>query len=147
MKKFVFSLEKVLGYKQQLLGMLKNELAALQARRLELEGQIRSTELQFDSNNQLLIDQMGVGMSRRNISSYKAFLAELNRRIVSLTGDLHSLEWEITAKQEEIVHMNSDISGLEHLKERQLAGYRSEAQKEQETLIEEFVSHAAGRTG
>lgn len=147
MKKFVFSLEKVLGYKRQLLGMLKNELAALQARRLELESQIRDAGLQFESTNQLLIDKMREGMSRRDIASYKYFLAELNRRILSLTEELQAQEQKIHAKQEEIVHMNSDISGLEHLKDRQLDGYRAETRKEQETLVEEFVAHASLRTG
>lgn len=147
MKKFVFSLEKVLGYKQQLLGMLKNELSALQARRLELIGQIGQANREFDYTNQLLIVKMKEGMSRREIASYKGFLAEVNRRIVSLTESLSALEQEIAAKQQEVVNMNSDISGLEHVKDHQLAAYRSEAQKEQEAFIEEFVSHAGARAG
>ena len=142
MKKFVFSLEKVLGYKQQLLGMLKNELSALQAHRLELIGQIEQTNREFDNTNQLLIVKMKEGIARREIASYKGFLAEVNRRVLSLTESLRALEKEIVAKQQEVVTMNSDISGLEHLKDHQLAAYHSEAQKEQELLIEEFVSHA-----
>jgi flagellar export protein FliJ len=147
MKKFVFSLEKVLGYKQQLLGMLKNELSALQAQRLELIGQIEQANHEFDNTNQLLIVKMKEGMSRHEIASYKNFLAVVNRRIVSLTENLRALEQQISAKQQEIIQMNSDISGLEHVKNRQLALYRAEAQKEQETLIEEFVSHAGARAG
>jgi flagellar FliJ protein len=143
MKKFVFSLEKVLGYKQQLLGMLKNELSALQAHRLEIIGQIEQANQEFDNTNQTLIVKMKEGMTRREIASYKNFLAAVNRRIVSLTENLRAVEQQITAKQQEIIQMNSDISGLERIKEHQLTAYRYQAQKEQELLIEEFVSHTS----
>jgi flagellar export protein FliJ len=147
MKKFVFSLEKVLGYKQQLLGMLKNELSALQARRFEILGQIEQANMEFASTNQALIVKMKEGMTRREIASYKNFLAAVNRRIVSLTENLQVVERQITAKQQEIIKMNSDISGLERIKDHQLAAYRYEAQKEQELFIEEFVSHTHIKAG
>ncbi|WBY64318.1 MAG: hypothetical protein ACFWUD_04720 [Thermocaproicibacter melissae] len=147
MKKFVFSLEKVLGYKQQLLGMLKNELSVLQARRLEILEQIEQANLEFDNTNQTLIVKMMEGMTRREIASYKNFLAAINRRILSLKADLRAVEQQITAKQQEIIKMNSDISGLERIKDHQLAAYRYEAQKEQELFIEEFVSHTHVKAG
>lgn len=48
MKKFVFSLEKVLRYKKQTLDFLKNELAQLRMKQNDLEVQIADLNHQFE---------------------------------------------------------------------------------------------------
>lgn len=142
MKKFVFSLERVLGYKRQLLGLLKNELAVLQMQVLEIERQIESKNLEFENTDHMLIDNMRRGMNPQNIAAYKRYLGELNRRILALQQEKETAEQAVAEKQEEVVRMNKDISALDHLKGRQLDDYHTQERKEQETLVEEFVSHA-----
>lgn len=147
MKKFAFSLERVLGYKRQVLDLLKNELAGLQAQRLELERRIENGNREFDNTNLLLIDEMRHGMTPQDIAAYKSYLGELNRRVLALQQEKRKAEQAVAKKQEEVVRMNGEISTLDRLKDRQLADYRSQERKEQETLVEEFVSHARIREG
>jgi flagellar export protein FliJ len=147
MKKFVFSLEKVLGYKRQVLDLLKSELSRLQAQCRELERQIEHGNREFENTNHLLIVKMRRGMTPQDIAAYKSYLGDLNRRVLALQQERQKAAQAVAAKQEEIVRMNSDISGLEHLKDRQLADYRSQERKEQETLVEEFVGHSRIRVG
>ena len=147
MKKFAFSLERVLGYKRQVLDLLKNELSVLQAQCLELERRIESENNEFDNTNHLLVDKMRHGMTTQNMAAYKGYLGELNRRILALQKEKRKAEQAVAQKQEEVVRMNGEISALDHLKERQLTDYRAQERKEQETMVEEFVSHARVREG
>lgn len=147
MKKFVFSLQRVLDYKEQILGLLKSELSRLQLNRKEIEKKIQNAELEFDNTNRNLVVKMKGGMTRTEIAAHKCYLEEINRKILALQEDLRKAMEAIAAKQREIVQMNSDISGLKHLKEHQLDAYRSEERKEQETLVEEFVGRAKSVCG
>ncbi len=142
MKKFAFSLERVLGYKRQVLDLLKNELSGLQAQVLGLERQIESKNREFDSTDRFLIDSMRRGTTPQNVAAYKRYLGELNRRVLALQKEKQEAERAVAEKQEEIVRMNGEISALEHLRERQFADYCAQERKEQETQVEEFVSHA-----
>lgn len=142
MKKFVFSLEKVLGYKQQILDLLKSELSRLQMELHETERQIEDRKHEFETTNHSLIVKMQGGMAPHDISIYKNYLADLNRRIQALWQQKQKVMDAISAKQQEIVKMNSDISGLERLKDKQLQSYLSQERKEQEIFIEEFVGRA-----
>lgn len=142
MKKFAFSLERVLGYKRQVLDLLKNELGVLQARCTELQCAIEKAEADFAGTDRLLRDKMRRCVTPQDIASYKSYLSELNRQILALQQKKLEAERAAAEKQEEVVRMNGEISALDHLKERQLAEYFAEERKEQETLVEEFVSHS-----
>lgn len=144
MKKFSFSLQKVLDYKQQILGLLKSELTRLQMQRREIEANISAADHEFENTDQDLIDKMNGGMvASHEIAVYKGYLRVLNHKIEDLKQDERKMEEAIAAKQKEVVQMKSDISGLERLKDKQVTAYRAEERKEQETFLEEFVSHAS----
>lgn len=147
MKKFAFSLEKVLGYKRQVLGVLKNELSRLQLQRREIEQKMDEIDCEFEATNQKLSAQMRDGMSPHTVAVYKAYLDSLNRRTLTLLDEKRKLLKMIAAKQEEIVRMNCDISGLERLRDKQFEAYCTQERKEQETFIEEFVSHVGSTAG
>ncbi len=147
MKKFAFSLERVLEYKRQMLGMLKNELARLRAEQKRLEGEIAAKNREFDGLSRALAARMSGGLQPHRVAAYKAYLGELNRRTNLLLEQRGQVAARAEAKQQEVVRMNSDISGLEHLRDRQLSAYRAEDRKRQEAFVEEFVSHAGARAG
>lgn len=146
MKKFTFSLQKVLDYKQQILDLLKNELASLQAQHREIENKISDANREFQVTNLDLVSKLAGGVSSYDISIYKGYLNTINQRILALEAEKQKLSDTVAAKQQEIIHMNGDISGLEHLKDRQLHEYHSLERKEQEMLVEEFVSHSANHS-
>lgn len=147
MKKFIFSLEKVLGYKRQILDFLKNELSRLQMQLNEMERQIEDGNHEFENTNHSLIVKMRGGMAPHDIAIYKSYLGDLNQRILSLQEKKKEFVDAVATKQQEVVQMNSDISGLERLKDKQLEAYLSEERKEQEAFIEEFVGRANSQAG
>jgi flagellar FliJ protein len=145
MKKFRFSLDKVLEYKRQVLGLMKSELSRLQLKLRETAKKIEDINREFEANSKSLTAKMRNGMPSHTIAVYKDYLGRLNRRAISLAEERKKIANAMAAKQKEIVKMNSDISGLERLRDKQLGEYHAEEIKEQELFIEEFVSHTANR--
>lgn len=139
MKKFVFSLESVLRYKHQLLGVLKNEMARLEADLHQTENNISKIEDEFADMNGSLLSELKTGLTAQNFAAYKSYLHYLNKQEEKLNSDKLSILQKISSKKQEIISMNSDISGLERLKDKHWDEYLRQNRKEQELLIEEFV--------
>lgn len=147
MKKFVFSLEKVLGFKQQTLGIKKNEMAVLQAKLHDLELEIQSLEDKFTTLNAKMVEEMKQGLAQSDMASYKMYFNTLNAKIQKLIDNKLQLLELISKKKTEILQINTEISGLEKLKDKQLADYMKAVEKSQELAIEEFVSQAHSSAG
>ncbi|MCR4926204.1 MAG: flagellar export protein FliJ [Clostridiales bacterium] len=144
MKKFVFKLAKVKSFKEQTLEVKKGEMLNLQQKLSEIENRIKMLNNQYSETNKQMLEKMEDGISPGDISSYKTFLGDLDIKIRrSVTEKRRMLEL-IELKRLEIVEVNSEISGLERLRDKQYAEYLKETAKEQETAIEEFVSQGHG---
>ncbi|WMJ24247.1 flagellar FliJ family protein [Paludicola sp. MB14-C6] len=142
MKKFSFSLEKVLNYKCQLLDVLKNELSVLQHELTKMENQIQQQEFIYQQSNNELVDKMNEGMVPGEISSYKIYLSNLNEQIKVLMQKKELQQMKIVKKQVEIVNMNIEIGSLDKLKEQQFESYRQALQKQEELFINEFIGNS-----
>lgn len=142
MKQFAFTLEKVLRFKRETLDLLKNELEQLRFRQREIEQSIESVNNEFHSYNRTLTEKMRNGMDPRSIAVYKRYFGELNRQGKQLQEQREKALLAVEDKQQEIVQMNSDISGLERIRDKQLQEYLAKDRKEQEQFIEEFVGRA-----
>jgi len=140
MKKFVFSLEKVLNFKKQTLDVKKGELGNLQLQLREIEQKIEDLSNQFAVNNQTMILEMQEGLTPKDIEIYKIYFNSVNQNLKKLTGEKIQLLNLIEEKKKEIVELNSEISGFERLKDKQLELYFKAARKADELAIEEFVS-------
>ena len=147
MKKFVFTLEKVLNYKKQILDVKKSEMAQLQTKLKELEEEIRALELRSQELSRSLAARLQSGIATSEAADCKTFQTELIRKIQKLLGKKQQLLELISLKRQEIVRMNSEISGLERLKDKQMDNYRKLSGKEQERSVEEFVVRARCSTG
>ena len=144
MKKFVFSLEKVLDFKQQTLEVQKNELAVLQSKLQELEREIDDLNSKFAQSNHEMTEAMQKGISASDITIYKMYFDTLNRQIQKLLKDKLKISELITKKKADVVQTNSEISGFEKLRDKQLTEYLKSVQKSEEQAVEEFVSQARG---
>lgn len=140
MKRFQFTLQKLMDFRQQELDRQKNTLSALQAdlQRMhqEKEELIRRVE---QSSEELDV------VCRQGAQAYE--ISVRKRYIVSLQQEIHAHEFSISMKQEEVnkqlgvvVEATKDVRTLEKLEEKQLEEYKVAATKENEQFIEEFVS-------
>ncbi len=145
MKKFQFTLQKLMDFREQELDRQKNALAALQGdlkkiqdRREELVAMV----VRY-SNDLVAAGSAGVSVAE---------MAMRKRYIVTLQQEIHECERRAVLKQQEIdkqlsvvVDATKDVKTLEKLEEKQLEEYKAAEGKENELFIEEFVSGGAVR--
>ncbi len=145
MKKFEFSLQKLLDFRQQELDRQKNALAMLQADLKRIE---EARELLIDK-----VAEQSEQLERTFTLGATAYdIAVRKRYIVTLQQEIHVKEQLEFQKKQEIekqlgvvVEATKDVRTLEKLEEKQLDEYKAASQKENEQFVEEFVSGNAIR--
>ena len=142
MKKFVFSLDKVLNFKAQTLDIKNNEMLKMQVELKEVERKIYNLNNDFAETNQRMILDLQSGLAPMDMAAYKLYLNEINNKIRNYNMLKANLLNLIDKKMAIIIELKTDISGLEHLKEKQFGEYFRLNQKEQEINLEEFVSRS-----
>lgn len=140
MKKFQFTLQKLMDFRQQELDRQKNTLSALQAelQRIYQEKEELIRRLEESSQDLEIICRQGAQVFEVSVRK---------RYIVSLQQEIHAHDASAAMKQQEInkqlgvvVEATKDVRTLEKLEEKQLEDYKAAANKENEQFIEEFVS-------
>lgn len=144
MKKFAFSLEKVLSFKQQTLDIKKNELAMLQVKLMDLEKEIDALNDQFTVTNRRMVEELQKGLNTSDMLIYKTYFNTLNQKILKLIDQKKQLLDIIAQKKTDIIAANSEISGLEKLRDKQLTEYIKQVQKSEELAMDEYVGQTRG---
>ncbi|MEA4973646.1 MAG: flagellar export protein FliJ [Candidatus Metalachnospira sp.] len=139
MKKFVFSLEKVMEYKNQNLENKKSEHGKAVMLLKNQEEKIQTLRKEYESINFEFNDKKMAGISVLEASGYTSFLFSLENRIKKEILHLEELKKVEEQKRKEVVEMKIETSSLEKLKEKKYEQYQKEVQKSEELFIEEFV--------
>lgn len=145
MKKFQFTLQKLMDFREQELDRQKNALAVLQGdlkRIMDRREELTAMVARY-SNELVASGAAGVSVAE---------MAMRKRYIVTLQQEIHECEQRAFLKQQEIekqlavvVDATKDVKTLEKLEEKQLEEYKAAEGKENELFIEEFVSGGAVR--
>ena len=146
MKKFKFALDTVLSYKQQVLDALEAEHAAAMAKVHEQEKVLDAVWQEYRDCNTQYREKKAEGLSITEAMIYESSLRSGELHIQRETKKLEKLQEEAEKKREEMVEAKIDTSSLEKLKDKKLEQYRKDEQKDQELLVDEFISstRAAG---
>lgn len=143
MKKFNFTLQSLKKYNDQVLdseksvlGRLRAELAEMQA---ELDAKTTEYELSIDKLNELVRG----GTTAMRLSLHKKYVSSLQQDIYRIKGRMAQKRDEVEQQLQRVIDATKEVSKLEKLEEKQLEEYRYAAQKEQEQIIEEFVSNGS----
>ncbi len=142
MKKFKFSLEKILQLKEQILKNLKNDLSFLQMALKEKEAEIQDLWSKYYKTDNEYKEKSSKSIMPYEIAQYKDYMSYITNLIKKKEEEKSVILKKIEAKKQEIINMNIDISTLEKLKDKKLAKYNYKVQKMEEILIEEFVSNS-----
>lgn len=140
MKKFFFSLDTVLSYKEQILENLKGEHARALLKVRECEEEIdRLLGERFSCGKRL--DQIRrEGTMVRDISTYENYMEALRIRIENKRKELVALKNQEEEKKQQVIEAKKETSSIDKLKERKVEEYNKQIQKQEELFIEEFVS-------
>lgn len=145
MKKFKFSLDSVLSYKQQVLDALKGEHAAILAQVRSQEDVLEAVWQEYRDCDTEYRQRKTEGMTITDALLYQNGLRVLERDIQRETEKLEALRKKEEKKRREVVDAKIDTSSIEKLREHKLEDYHKAEQKAEEVLIDEFVSSARAR--
>ena len=140
MKKFRFSLETVLDYKQQVLESLQIEHAAIQAKVRAQEERLRGLEEQHWELDAEFSQRKLEGIAILDAMKYEQYLRATERAIEEAEEVLEDLREQEEAKRSEVVEAKKETSSIEKLRERKLDGYNKALRKSEEAMIDELVS-------
>ena len=140
MKKFRFSLETVLDYKQQVLDALQIEHGVIQAKVRAQEERLRSLEEQHLELDEEFSRRKLEGIAILDAMKYEQYLRATERAIEEAEAVLEDLRRQEEAKRAEVVEAKKETSSIEKLREKKLDSYNKAVQKSEELIIEEFVT-------
>ena len=140
MKKFNFTLKKMREYKKQILEGEKGALMSLYSEYNSLEQ--RYEDLNTEMKNVCLeaSENMKSGISVREIQVYEIKKASIRREQNQLRIQMNIMESSIEKQRRIVVAMSQEVSGLDKLEEKQRMEYNYLVNKENEQIIEEFLS-------
>ena len=142
MKKFQFSLDTVLDYKQQVLTSLQSEHGAILLRVRQQEEVLEQTEHAHRELNEEFTRRRAEGISIKDALMLESGLRVLERDIDREAQKLLALQKQEEKKRDEVIEAKKETSSLEMLRDKKLEQYRKEEAKQDELFIEEVVATA-----
>lgn len=140
MKKFRFSLDTVLAYKQQIQDILQGEHAEILARLRAQESLLEELWQRYRDYGGEYRERCESGLAMTEVLIYQSGLRAMEREIQQETERLEELRAREEKKRGEVVEAKRETSSIEKLKEKKLQDYQKALQKSEEAFIEEFVS-------
>ena len=140
MKKFRFSLETVLDYKNQALDALRAEHGAILAQVRAQERVIADLEAEHREADEDFTQRKLEGITVLDALSFEQYLRALERKLQVEYYKLEELRRREERKRDQVVEARKETATIEKLKEHKLEDYRKAEQKDEEQRIEEFVS-------
>ena len=147
MKKFNFSLEKLYGYKEQVLSKEKNDLAQYRSEKQQLLEEKERLERLLAESGEEFAEKAAVGMSIVEINVIKDYQKSLTEDIGLKEREIEAAEERISGQLRVVIQASKDVNSLEKLRDKQLDEYKFKVAKSDEQFIEEFVTTSSYRSG
>lgn len=129
-------------YKQQILDSLQAEHGAILAQVREQEDVVDASWARYRAYSQEYNEKQRVGLAVVDALMYQGGLRALENDIAVETQRLEELRRKEEQKRTQVVEAKKDTSSIEKLKEKKMKLYQQAVQKDEEALIDEFVSAA-----
>ena len=145
MKKFVFTLESLKRYQDQVLETEKGKLSELRGELNRLEAELEDILAELERLNGELVVMYEKGTTPLEISVHKRYISAKQQELHIKRHQILMKGREIEAQLQVVVDATREVSKLEKLEEHQIEEYKALEQKENELFIEEFVSNSDWR--
>lgn len=140
MKKFQFSLDTVLSYKQQIQDSLQTEHAEILARVRSQENVLDELLVRYRAYCVEYQERCEAGLPITDVLVYQSGLRAMEREIQKESAYLAELRQQEEKKRMEVIAAKRDTASIEKLREKKLQDYQKALDKSNELFIEEFVS-------
>lgn len=143
MKRFAFSLDKVLTYKEQVEYNLRSEYGQIMQRVAVQEKIVRQLDEEYDYRCSKYEEEKKRGCTIGDLKMHEEYLENLLFRIHKSRKVLEHLKQEEEKKRQEVIRAKTETSSIDKLKEKRIKEYAAVVRKEEENFIEEFVANAS----
>lgn len=140
MKKFMFTLDKVLDYNKMVYDRERNELSKLRAELRELEEQLNLLELTLEEKSRTFKESMTIGVSVDELRQFQYLKTNMEEQIKEVKRLITLKKIEVESQLRRVITADQDVKKMEKLKENQLEEYMKADQKETQEFILESVS-------
>lgn len=147
MKKFNFTLQSLKKYNDQMLDSEKSILGRLRAELAEMQSELDAKTAEYEQSIDKLNELVLGGTTAMRLSLHKKYVSSLQQDIYRIKAHMAQKRKEIENQLQKVIDATKEVSKLEKLEEKQLEEYRYAAQKEQEQIIEEFVTNGSSNGG
>jgi flagellar FliJ protein len=140
MKKFRFTLEKLLSYKESMLDKEKITLAALRAQLGKVLDKISFLTEEREAFYRLIREDTEKGTTAGELRTKQYQIENIGHQLQSLNAERARLEKMVENQLNVVIELTKEKTELEMLRDKQLEAFRLEEAKENELIISEFVS-------
>lgn len=147
MKKFVFTLERMLAYQEQNLEKEKGILGRITADRDKLEEDKRDKVIRIRSIQEDIGRRQAQGTTVFILKGCYSILEGARIRLEEIEKELMKAQARVEKQRRIVTEASQEVKKLEKLKEKQLEEYRHDEAKEQQDIIIEHVAGAFVRNG
>ncbi len=140
MKKFEFTMHKVLDLKNTVLDEEKNRLSQLQAAVRQLEGQIARLTEAMQAITGEMQERQADGITVAELLGYNARKSNIHLQIKELKERLAEAQKKADAQMQAVIEASREVSKLEKVEERQYESYREMVKKAETAFMEELVA-------
>lgn len=140
MKKFKFSLQKVLEYNTHIQKREKDILSALKAEFNELERQLELLKEKLEFSRADFLTSSFRGIRASEAVSKQNYIKELDRLILLQNKKIKDKQVQIDRQTEKLIEISKEKVTVEKLRDAKYEKYKAAERKSDEHFIEEFVS-------
>lgn len=142
MKRFEFSLNKLMGYKKQVLDREKNSLAHLRMQQQQMQDEKEQLETKLKQSADEFREISSKGISVMQITMFKGYHQSLRMQIADLRLAIEEMEKKVQKQLGVVIDATKEVSSLEKLEEKQLEEYKAKVAKAEEQFISEYVMNS-----
>lgn len=137
MKRFRFSLERLLEYRHAKVEEARRQYAAVQAEVERIVFEIRSTQEQREELAGRLLEMHLNAQTRRELTEGRSYLEYLWLRILRLRSDLKSWQQRLDEARGALEEAERELEALERLREREFERHTRQEQRADERQSDE----------
>ena len=140
MKKFSFSLARMMNYEEQILEREKGVMGRLIAEHDEIAARQQEIICQLEKIHGEMDVEIRRGTTVYQINAYTAMIRTGKFQLEQLKKQLLIKKAEIERQRQTVTEASQEVKKLEKLKEKQLEEYHHSEKNEEEEMISEHVS-------
>lgn len=140
MKKFVFQLDALFKIKAAQKEKLQKEYSEAEISRINAVRKKELLEKKMEDENTGYQARVKKGMTAGEIGANSVFFEDLQKQQKTAEADAKRAGENAERKQRELLEIFREIKTLEKLREKQYEAYLAEAEKREESVIEDILS-------